>query len=110
MGADAKLNAVQSGLRSMSAAMMKDIKILRGETHRVFDQLWKDGWMSRTEAYVWLARSMHLPREKAHIEQFTHTQCYDCMRHTKNWLYSQVDFEDDFDEAYALGIYGDINW
>ena len=104
------LNAVQAGLRSMSAAMMKDIKLLRGETHRVFDVLWKDGYMTRTEAYTWLSQAMHLPKTKAHIEQFTHTQCYDCMRHTKKWLDSQVDFEDDFDEAYALGIYAEMSW
>lgn len=110
MGIDTKLNAVQAGLRSMSAAMMKDIKILRGETHRVFDQLWKDGWMSRTQAYTWLSQSMHLPKEKAHIEQFTHTQCYDCIRLTNAWLRKQPDFEDEYDQAYALGIYGDINW
>lgn len=102
------LKAVQHGLMAMSSTLMKDLKILRGETHRVFDQLWQEGYMTRTEAYIWLSQAMHLPREKAHIEQFTHAQCYDCMRHVNKWLNSQADYLDPFEMAVA--IYGGKDW
>jgi ssDNA-binding Zn-finger/Zn-ribbon topoisomerase 1 len=46
----------------------------RIKAHKEFDRLWKDGGMSRSEAYLWLTRQMKLGRE-AHIAEMDITQC-----------------------------------
>lgn len=38
--------------------------------HQAFDQIWKQGIMSRNQAYRWLADKFSLPLEHTHIAQF----------------------------------------
>lgn len=47
----------------------------RIEAHRMFDQIWKGGRMTRKAAYLWLAEKMDLPATKAHIGLFNAEQC-----------------------------------
>lgn len=47
----------------------------RIEAHAVFDQLWKDGPLTRSGAYRWLQTAMGLSDEEAHIGRFTYEQC-----------------------------------
>jgi ribosomal protein L37AE/L43A len=42
--------------------------------HRVFDPLWQDGGLTRSEAYVWLTQVMELDKP-AHIGEFDVDQC-----------------------------------
>ena len=51
------------------------LRLKRQETHRIFDSFWKSRKLSRDEAYVWLARSMNLPEENAHIAYFEMDEC-----------------------------------
>ncbi len=51
------------------------LRLKRIETHQAFDALWKRRGMSRTAAYKWLARKLHLPEETAHIGGFEMDQC-----------------------------------
>ena len=63
--------------KNLNNTLMQDrLENLRGYTHNAFDKLWKNNYMSRTEAYVWLAAEMNLPSAKAHIEFFDREQCY----------------------------------
>jgi len=64
-------------LKRMSAEMVSaDLRMARGEAHRLFDQLWKGGGhMTRTQAYEWLQKKMGLPPHAAHISQFNYEQC-----------------------------------
>lgn len=48
----------------------------RRAAHRALDPLWETGRMSRAAVYAWLAARMGLPREHAHISQFSAEQCY----------------------------------
>ena len=43
--------------------------------HAAFDPLWKNGQMTRKEAYKRLAEKMGLAKEKAHIGMFDVEQC-----------------------------------
>ena len=52
-----------------------DLAMTRCMTHVIFDRLWKDGGMSRTQAYKWLAHEMNLTKQEAHIGNFTVAQC-----------------------------------
>lgn len=52
-------------------------RVWRMRAHERFDKLWKDGKVSRTQAYSWLSRVMNLPTRKTHIGMFTVSQCKD---------------------------------
>jgi len=47
----------------------------RIRAHSVFDLLWKDKWMTRTEAYAWLAQALDCPVEQAHIGHLNRLDC-----------------------------------
>ncbi|WP_028492623.1 zinc-finger-containing protein [Thioalkalivibrio sp. ALE19] len=47
----------------------------KSRAHKAFDGLWRDGSMTRSEAYAWLAEQMDLPVKRCHIGQFDEAQC-----------------------------------
>lgn len=47
----------------------------RYEAHGVFDRLWRGGGFSRAEAYLWMAKTLGIPHENAHIGMLSHAQC-----------------------------------
>lgn len=47
----------------------------RTRCHSAFDRLWKSGRMKRKEAYAWMAQSLGIPLEQAHIAMLTLDQC-----------------------------------
>lgn len=47
----------------------------RIQAHQAFDRLWKDGPMTKKQAYRWLQGALGLPEEQAHIACFSHYQC-----------------------------------
>ena len=51
------------------------LRLKRQETHRVFDSFWKSRRWSRNKAYIWLANSMKLPEDDAHIAYFEMDEC-----------------------------------
>lgn len=53
----------------------RELRKTRRVAHAVFDRLWKEGNLNRSEAYAWMAQQMRLPKEKAHIGMFTVDQC-----------------------------------
>lgn len=60
-------------------------KRARMRAHAVFNRLYEDGLMTRSEAYGWLQRNMQLSAEEAHIGRFTEEQCrrlIEILRHT----------------------------
>lgn len=48
--------------------------------HEEFDKLWKDGYMTRSEAYKWLANKMNISQRKCHISKLNESQCFDVER------------------------------
>ena len=46
----------------------------RSLAHQDFDKIWKDGLLSRSEAYEVLSTHMNLPPEKTHIGMFSAAQ------------------------------------
>lgn len=59
-------------LGRLANAELREWKVL---VHGVFDQLWKSGQYSRTNAYKKLAIKMRIPIERCHIGMFTVEQC-----------------------------------
>lgn len=52
-----------------------DVIAQRERAHAAFDLLHLHGWMTRDEAYAWLASTMRLPRNEAHIGRMSPDQC-----------------------------------
>lgn len=52
-----------------------EVKAARIRAHDAFDKLWNEGDMRRDGAYAWLAQTMGLKSEQAHIGVFDVEQC-----------------------------------
>lgn len=63
------------GDRPLGRLANKELRVAKMTAHAVFDPLWKDGSMTRTQAYLWLAKRMDLPAHKCHIGMFDLDQC-----------------------------------
>ncbi|MEM6363320.1 MAG: viroplasmin family protein [Planctomycetota bacterium] len=61
--------------RSLGTLAGSELRRARIRAHEAFDSLWKDGHMSRTKAYAWLAKNLGISRRECHIGQFDETQC-----------------------------------
>ena len=53
----------------------RQLRKAKMQAHAVFDPLWKDGPLSRTEAYRWLSKAMGLHPDETHIGMFDVGQC-----------------------------------
>lgn len=53
----------------------KKLRMLRQSAHSYFDQLYTSGYMTRDDAYVWLADKVFRPRSEAHIGNFSEYHC-----------------------------------
>ena len=51
------------------------LRRLRSRTHRSFDDVWKKGYMSRSDAYLWMADFLGLRRDQAHIARLDAYRC-----------------------------------
>jgi hypothetical protein len=64
-----------------------DLRQLRKECHSHFDKLWKEGKMTRKEAYHWLHQSMNLSKRQAHIAKFDTKLCLDFLDLIKRYKF-----------------------
>lgn len=55
-----------------------DLRHKRIETHRMFDAIWKNGILSRKDAYRWMQDIFCLSSHQAHIGEFSEYRC-DCL-------------------------------
>ena len=51
------------------------LRELRKQAHKEFDKLWRTGTFTRSQAYEWLAQTLKLPPNEAHIGRFDEEQC-----------------------------------
>lgn len=47
----------------------------RARAHDAFDRLWRHGLMSRTQAYSWMARTLGISKQEAHIGSLDAESC-----------------------------------
>ena len=67
----------------------RELRALRNEAHRNFDQLYKRGLMSREDAYRWLASILAAPLGQAHIGYLGEYYCRQVIEESKKVLNSQ---------------------
>ena len=51
------------------------LRNLRIRAHKAFDQIWRNGVMSRNQAYRWMADLFSIPLSDAHIGRFSEYRC-----------------------------------
>ena len=64
----------------------RDLRALRNEAHRNFDQLHKQGLMSKEDAYLWLAAILAAPLGQAHIGYLGEYYCRQVIEASKQQL------------------------
>lgn len=74
------LDNLANSLLNLSTQLNSEVSIMRGATHKKFDRIWKQGYMTRTSAYVWLAEQMQIDRKHAHISLLDVEQCKEIQR------------------------------
>ena len=55
----------------------------------IFEKVWKDGYMSRTDAYRWLAEQMGIPTSKCHFGMFSSSRCHQARKICTSYLRTQ---------------------
>ena len=70
----------------MGSLANKDLRLLRIEAHRYFDQLFLSGIMSKNEAYEWLAFMLQAPPSQAHIGFLGEYYCCQVINECKRML------------------------
>ena len=51
------------------------LRTLKKEAHKQFDKKWREGDMTREEAYIWLANNLHISLKDCHIGMFDVQMC-----------------------------------
>lgn len=65
--------------RPLGKPARKGLRDLRRTVHeRYLDRLWKEGHMTRKQAYRWLAAQMET--EEVHVGEFEENECYKAIR------------------------------
>ena len=57
-----------------------DLRNKRIQAHHAFDAIWKQGIMSRGQAYQWMQHKFSLTRAQAHIGYFSEYMCDELIR------------------------------
>ena len=66
----------------------------RNYAHNYLDRLWKEGYMERSECYLWLAFAIGIPIKFAHIAMFNEEQCLEVVDLSKAKLLEYIDESD----------------
>ena len=72
---DAYVGAHQKTTRPMGTLANGDLRHKRIEAHKVFDQMWKSGLMTKWQAYRWMQGKFALNEDQAHIAKFSEYMC-----------------------------------
>lgn len=63
-----------------------DLRRKRIQAHTAFDHLWKEGRMSKRQAYLWLQAKLDLPEQDAHIGRFSTFRCEQVIQLCSNFF------------------------
>jgi hypothetical protein len=64
----------------------KNLRLKRIQAHRVFNQLWERGFMSKAQAYKWAQSRFGLNSEQTHIGLFSEYMCSELIRESEQFL------------------------
>lgn len=78
---DAWVGCHPRSIRPLGRLANAVLRSAKSAAHREFDKLWRNGGMSRSRAYAWLAERMEIPPSKCHIGMFDEYQCAEVIVH-----------------------------
>ncbi len=64
-----------NGTEALGTLANAELRKARMRAHAAFDPLWREGAMSRTAAYRWLAEQLGIELDNTHIGHFDIRQC-----------------------------------
>ena len=73
---DAHVSAHSVTMEPNGPLANRALRSLRMQVHKTFDPIWSSGHMTRTKAYIWLAKKMNMPRVDCHIAKFDADLCH----------------------------------
>lgn len=83
---DSYVRAHTGSGKPMGNLANQKLRALRREAHHVFDQLYRDGTMTKEDAYQWLADIIGVPLSQAHIGCFGEYYCQMVIEESKKLL------------------------
>lgn len=72
---DARVGCHRGTIEPLGTMANWRLRRARNAAHSLFDPLWKDRRMTRTEAYAWLAGKLRIRAEDCHIGKFDLETC-----------------------------------
>lgn len=78
---DAYVGCHQNSKRPLGRLANATLRKAKKMAHEVFDKLWRNGGMTRDQAYAWLAKKMELSPDDCHIGKFDEWQCAEAIIH-----------------------------
>lgn len=73
-----------------------EIRALRSAAHRAFDRLWRQGNMTRREAYLWLASELGTPAARTHMGMMEDRRILERVVELSDRKYGSTGVADDF--------------
>jgi hypothetical protein len=64
----------------------KQLRQKRIEAHKVFNQLWERGFVSKSQAYKWTQSRFGLNRDQTHIGMFSEYMCGELIKESEQFL------------------------
>ena len=77
---DAYVGCHPGGDKPLGRLANSGLRLAKRHTHAAFDPLWRDGPMSRRQAYKWLSGQLSIPPEDTHIGMFDIDRCVVAIR------------------------------
>lgn len=99
---DAYVRANPQTNRPMGTLANGELRALRTKAHHYFDRLYKEGYMSRNDAYNWLADFMGVPHGEAHIGYWGEYYCNQVIERCKELIKHRKRAEKQYRRKVAL--------
>jgi len=64
----------------------KELRYWKKEAHKFFDIIWKNEYLTRNQAYEYLAKHLNLPTEYCHIGMFSVKTCQEVVNWSKQMV------------------------
>ena len=68
----------------------RELRKKRIRAHNTFDQIWKQGILSRRDAYRWIADKFSLNEQQAHIGRFSDYMCDQLIIESQKVLHNNI--------------------
>ena len=67
----------------------EELRKLKKEVHDAFDPIWRNGRMSRSQAYKWLSGALNIPAAETHVGMFSPDRCREALEVVRNSEFAQ---------------------